>query len=245
MIRLTDERQEERALEIYDELSKLYPDVKVGLTFKNPLEILVATILSAQCTDAKVNEITRTLFKKYLAPKDYAYGNLQELEKEIRSTGFYHNKARHIQGACRMIVEEFGEVPHTMDELLRLPGVARKTANIVLSSAYGIVEGIAVDTHVRRLSQRLGLTEKTDPDKIEKDLMSIFPKDRWYPINYLMIQFGREICVARNPYCEKCPLNRMCHSAFTFGRRNQGDGVDSTKIYHDGRVRKKQRLRTT
>ena len=239
MIRLTDKCREERALEIYEKLSKLYPKVKVGLTFKNPLEILVATILSAQCTDAKVNEITITLFKKYLTPKDYAYGNLQELEKEIRSTGFYHNKARHIQGACRIIVEEFGgKVPHTMDELLRLPGVARKTANIVLSSAYGIVEGIAVDTHVRRLSQRLGLTDKNDPDKIEKDLMSIFPKDRWYPINYLMIQFGREICVARNPYCEKCPLNKICPSAFAFGRRNQRDVADSTRIHHDGRVRK-------
>jgi len=221
VITLTDEPQGERALEIYEKLSKLYPNVKVGLTFKNPLEIIVATILSAQCTDVKVNEVTRTLFKKYLTPKDYACGNLQELEKEIRSTGFYHAKARHIQEACRMIVEEFGEVPHTMSELLRLPGVGRKTANIVLSSAYGIVEGIAVDTHVGRLSQRLGLTDKKEPDKIERDLMSIFPRDRWYPINYLMIQFGREICVARNPYCEECPLNNICPSAFTFHRTKE------------------------
>jgi endonuclease-3 len=222
VIKLTDEPQEKRALEIYDKLRELYPNPKVGLTFRNPLEILVATILSAQCTDAKVNEVTQTLFKKYSTPEDYACGNLQALESEIRSTGFYHSKAKHIQQACKIIVEEFGgDVPNTMDELLRLPGVARKTANIVLSSAFGIVDGIAVDTHVRRLSQRLGLTRNKDPDKIEKDLMSIFPKDTWFPINYLMIQLGREICVARNPHCKICALSKMCPSAFTFSRGDQ------------------------
>jgi len=209
-----------RAEQVYKILRKHYPEAKVALNFTNPLELLVATILSAQCTDAKVNEVTKSLFKKYRTSKDYAYADLKELEKEIRSTGFYHNKAKHIQGACKMIVEDFGgKVPDKMDDLLKLPGVARKTANIVLSNAYGVVEGIAVDTHVRRVSQRLRLTENMDQDKIEKDLMGVFPKEAWFPINYLLIQLGREICVAAIPYCEKCPLNRICPSAFTFGER--------------------------
>jgi len=216
----SEEALKKRASQVYEILKEHYPNAKVALHSTNPLELLVATILSAQCTDARVNEVTKTLFKKYRTPQDYAYGPIEELEEEIRSTGFYHNKAKHIQAACKMIVEEFdGKVPDKMEDLLKLPGVARKTANIVLSNAYGIVEGIAVDTHVNRVSQRLGLTENKNPDKIEKDLMSIFPKDAWFPVNYLMIVLGREICVARRPYCEKCPLNRICPSAFTFGER--------------------------
>ncbi|MCJ7635805.1 endonuclease III [Candidatus Bathyarchaeota archaeon] len=209
-----------RAVQVYEILKKEYPNVKVALNFTNPLEILVATILSAQCTDAKVNEVTKPLFKKYRTPRDYANADLQKLEKEIRPTGFYHNKAKHIQEACRMIVEDFGgKIPNNMEDLLKIPGVGRKTANIVLSNAYGIVDGIAVDTHVRRVSHRLGLTGNWDPNKIEKDLMKILPKTAWYLTNYLLIQLGRGICISGIPYCEKCPLNKICPSAFTFGRR--------------------------
>lgn len=209
-----------RAVQVYNILRKYYPKGKVTLDFVNPLEIMVATILSAQCTDAKVNEVTKSLFKKYRTPKDYADTDINILEKEIRSTGFYHNKAKHIQEASKMIIKEFGgKVPDNMQDLLKLPGVARKTANIVLSNAYGIVEGIAVDTHVRRVTPRLGLTENSNPEKIEKDLMNVFPKEAWFPINYLLIQLGREICVSGIPYCEKCPLNTICHLAFTFGKR--------------------------
>ncbi len=214
---MSERNQQIKAFEIYEKLKDQYPNAKVALNFANPLEILVATILSAQCTDAKVNEITNTLFKKYRRPADYAYADLHRLEQDIRSTGFYHNKAKYIQNACRMIIEKFnGQVPHTMSELLELPGVARKTANIVLSSGYGIVEGIAVDTHVKRVSQRLGLTDNKDPDKIEKDLMILFEKDAWFPINYLIIQFGREICLARRPLCAQCLLNKICPAAFSF-----------------------------
>jgi len=220
----SEESLRNRAEEVYKILRKHYPEAKVALNFTNPLELLVATMLSAQCTDAKVNEVTKSLFKKYKRPQDYAHADLEELEKDIRPTGFYHNKARHVQGACRMIVEDFGgKVPNNMEDLLKLPGVARKTANIVLSNAYGVVEGIAVDTHVRRVSQRLKLTENKDQDKIEKDLMGVFPKEAWFPINYLLIQLGREICVAGIPYCEKCPLNLICPSAFTLGERKPKD----------------------
>jgi len=218
----TEEPLRNRAVQVYNILKKHYPQGKGTLNFRSPLEILVATILSAQCTDARVNEVTRSLFKKYKTAEDYADANLQTLESEIRSTGFYHNKAKHIQESSRMLIEKFdGKVPNKMEDLLKLPGVARKTANIVLSNAYEIVEGIAVDTHVKRVSPRLGLTENKDPEKIEKDLMHIFPKEAWFPINYLLIQLGREVCVSRIPYCEKCPLNTICPSAFTFGKRNQ------------------------
>lgn len=211
-----------RAAQVYDILKKHYPRAKVALNFTNPLELLVATILAAQCTDARVNEVTASLFKKYKTPKDYADMDLETLEREIRPTGFYRNKAKHIKGACKMIVEEFGgKVPNNMEDMLKLPGVARKTANIVLSNAYGVIEGIAVDTHVKRVSPRLGLTGNKVPDKIEKDLMVVFPREVWFPINYLMIELGRETCVAGIPYCEKCPLNRLCPSAFTFGKRKQ------------------------
>lgn len=206
-----------RALKVIELLEKEFPDAKVALHYANPLELLVATILSAQCTDERVNMVTKTLFKKYTKPEDYAKADIKELEQEIRSTGFYHNKAKNIQNSNRLLVDKFNsKVPKTMDELLELPGVARKTANIVLSNAYGIVEGIAVDTHVRRLSQRLGLTQNEDPNKIETDLMQIVPEEEWARITDLLIFHGRKICMAKKPICDICVLNKICPSAFAF-----------------------------
>lgn len=206
-----------RALRVIELLEKEYADAKVALHYTGPLELLVATILSAQCTDERVNMVTKILFKKYKTPEDCANADLKVLENEIRSTGFYRNKAKNIKNSGRMLVEKFNsQVPRTMEEILQLPGVARKTANIVLSNAYGVVEGIAVDTHVRRLAQRLGLTENQDPDKIEKDLMQIVPKDKWMRITDLLIFHGRRICTARKPNCADCVLNEICPSAFAF-----------------------------
>lgn len=206
-----------RVLRIIGLLEKEYPEAKVALNYGNPLEILVATILSAQCTDKKVNEVTTTLFKKYKIAKDYANADLKKLEAEIKPTGFYKQKARYIKKTAQILIEKFNsQVPKTMDELLELSGVARKTANIVLSNAYSIIEGIAVDTHVRRLSQRLGLTKNNDPNKIEKDLMEIVPKNKWKIITDLLIFHGRRICIARKPKCGLCILNKICPSAFTF-----------------------------
>ena len=204
-------------LEIIKLLEKEYPDAKTALNYSNPLEILVATILSAQCTDKRVNIVTKALFKKYRTAEDYANADLEELEEDVRSTGFYRNKAKNIKKSGRILVEKFNsQIPKTMDELLMLPGVARKTANIVLSNAYGVIEGIAVDTHVRRLSQRLGLTENKNPDKIEKDLMKIVSKADWKRIADLLIFHGRRICMARKPNCKLCVLNKICPSAFSF-----------------------------
>jgi endonuclease-3 len=204
-----------RLLKIIELLEKEYPKTKIALQYSNPLEILVATILSAQCTDKRVNLVTPSLFKKYKTAKDYANADLPELEQDIRSTGFYRNKAKNIKNAGRMIVERFdSQVPQTMEEILMLPGVARKTANIVLSNAYGVIVGIAVDTHVRRLSKRLGLTENTNPDKIEKDLIQIVPKSHWKNITNLLISHGRAVCDARKPKCGICCLNKICPSAF-------------------------------
>ena len=175
-------------------------------------------MLSAQTTDIQVNIVTQKLFKKYRTPQEYANADIKELEQDIRSTGFYHNKARNLQNCCLLLVEKFNsQVPKTMDELLELPGVARKTANIVLYNAYGITAGIAVDTHVTRLSQRLGLTGQKDQNKIEFDLMQITPKEKWMPLTDLLIFHGRQICIAKKPKCEKCALNKICPSAFTFG----------------------------
>jgi len=211
-----EKRRINRILEI---LTKTYPTAKVALSFSNPMEMLVSTILSAQCTDERVNMVTKELFKKYRTPEDYAKNNLKEFERDIRSTGFYRAKARNIRNASRLIVKKFNsQVPKTMDELVTLPGVGRKTANIVLSNAYGIVEGLAVDTHVARLSKRLGLTKSEDPDKIEQDLMSIIPRDLWFSFTYQLIDHGRRVCTARKPLCDECPLNRVCPSAFTFGQ---------------------------
>ncbi len=209
---------QENAVRIISLLKKEYPGVKIALVHSNPLELLIATILSAQCTDVRVNEVTKTLFKKYRTPEDYIKVRQEELEKDIYSTGFYRNKAKNIKKLSELIVNNFGgKVPDNMEELLTLPGVARKTANIVLSSAFGKIEGIAVDTHVKRLSARLGLTENTDPDKIEKDLMKIIPKDEWAVFTLLLIHHGRKICTAKKPLCSECVLNKLCPSAFTFG----------------------------
>ena len=207
----------ERIGEIVAILRKHYPESRTALRHDNPLQILVATILSAQCTDERVNTITPGLFRKYPSAAKFAAAPQTALEKEIRSTGFFRNKARNIIGAAKKIAAEHGgRVPDTMEELVSLPGVARKTANIVLSSAYGKAEGIAVDTHVRRLSQRLGLSAEEDPVKIERDLMTIVPKRDWLDFNYLLVNHGRAICQARKPRCPDCPLKRLCPSATKF-----------------------------
>lgn len=207
-----------RALKIIELLEKEHADAKVALHHSNPLELLVATMLSAQSTDETVNKVTKNLFKKYTKPEDYANIDLKELEQDIRSTGFYHNKAKNLQNAAKMLVENYhSQVPKTMEELVELPGVARKTAHIVLTNAFGVVAGVAVDTHVRRLSQRLGLSENDDPNKIEQDLMRIVPKDKWMRITDLLIFHGRRVCTAKKPNCAGCVLNKICPSAFTFG----------------------------
>lgn len=207
----------ERIQRIMELLEKEHPDAKIALHYSNPLELLVATMLSAQCTDRTVNEVTSRLFKKYQSAEDYARVNIRTLEREIRSTGFYHNKAKNLKKTALTLVKNFGgHVPKTMDEFLTLPGVARKTANIVLSNAFGVIEGIAVDTHVRRLSQRLGLSKNSNPDKIERDLMELIPRDQWSKFTDLLIFHGRRICAAKKPLCEKCVLSKLCPSAFTF-----------------------------
>lgn len=206
-----------RALKTIRLLEKEHSDAEIALAFKNPRELLISTVLSAQCTDKRVNIVTKTLFKKYETLEDYAKADIKELEQDIRSTGFYHNKARHIKKCCQMLIEKFGsQVPRTMEELLELPGVARKTANIVLSNVFGIVEGIAVDTHVRRLSERLGLTQNKNQDKIEQDLMKIVPKEMWMRFSDLLVFHGRRICMAKKQKCGECVLNKICPSAFTF-----------------------------
>jgi len=208
----------QRDAKVIELLEKEYPNAKTALNYSNPLEILVATMLSAQTTDQRVNLVTAKLFKKYRKTEDYAYADIKELEQDIRSTGFYHNKARNLQKCCQLLVEKYNsQVPKTMDELLELSGVARKTANIVLYNAYSIIAGIAVDTHVNRLSQRLGLTEQDDSSKIEQDLMQITPKEKWMKLTDLLIFHGRQVCIARKPKCEMCVLNKYCPCAFVFG----------------------------
>jgi endonuclease-3 len=209
---------QERTAKIIQLLEKEHADAKIALHYTNPLELLIATILSAQATDEQINKITPTLFKKYRTAEDFANADLNELEQHIKSSGFYHNKAKNIQNCCKMLVGKYRSgVPRTMPELLELPGVARKTANIVLQNAYGIIEGIAVDTHVRRLAQRLGLSEKDDPNKIEADLMQLVPKEKWMRITDLLIFHGRRICTAKKPHCAGCVLNKICPCAFAFG----------------------------
>ena len=206
-----------RALKVIELLEKEHADAKIALHHSNPLELLVATILSAQATDEQINKITPSLFKKYKTAEDFANADLKQLEQQIKSSGFYHNKAKNIKNCCKMLVEKYnGKVPKTMDELTELPGVARKTANIVLANAYGVVEGVAVDTHVGRLAQRLGLSESGNPNKIEADLMKIVPKDKWMRITDLLIFHGRRVCTAKKPNCAGCVLNKICPSAFTF-----------------------------
>ncbi len=204
----------ERAREIIRRLKKEYPGRGTALDYSNPLELLVATILSAQSTDRQINKITPALFRKYRKAEDYAAADPGELEAEIRSSGFYRNKAKNIRAAAEKIVKEFGgAVPQTMEELLTLPGVARKTANIVLTDGFGEVAGIAVDTHVKRLAGRLGLSEETNPDRIERDLMELIPEQDWGRVNYLLISHGRSVCPARKPRCEECALSPLCPSA--------------------------------
>jgi endonuclease-3 len=205
------------ALKTIERLEKVHSDAKIALNYTNPLQLLIATMLSAQTTDKTVNIVTKKLFKKYKTAEDFAGADLKELETIIKSTGFYHNKAKNVKKCCQMLVEKFGgRVPRTMEEVLKLTGVARKTANIVLANAYGVVAGIAVDTHVRRVSQRLGLTDNLNPDKIEKDLMDIVAKTNWMRITDLLIFHGRRICTAKHPKCAECILNDFCPSAFSF-----------------------------
>ena len=212
--------RKKQASAVIDLLEKKYPNARIALNFKNPLELLVATILSAQCTDKRVNMVTENLFKKYMTAKDYANADLKQLEEEIKPTGFYHNKAKNIKNCSTLLVEKYhGQVPRTMEEMLELPGVARKTANIVLSNAFGIVEGIAVDTHVRRTAKRLGLTDSDYPKQIEQDLIGSVPRNKWARITDLLIFLGRDVCTAGIPRCEDCILNQICPSAFTFGTK--------------------------
>jgi endonuclease-3 len=201
---------QKRVKEIIKILSKEIPDSRIALRFSNPLELLIATILSAQCTDVKVNQVTVDLFTKYPTAKDYAEANLGKLEEEIRPTGFYRNKARSIQKCCQELVKRFeGEVPKTLEELVTLHGVGRKTANVILGNAFG-VPGIAVDTHVHRVSQRIGLTKYDDPVKIEFDLMEIVPKEEWSHFSNLLIWHGRKTCVAKKPLCVICAIRKLC-----------------------------------
>ena len=195
-------------------LKAAYPGARVALVASDPLEMLVATILSAQCTDKRVNEVTATLFKKYRRAEDYLRVPESELAEDVRSTGFFNQKTRSIRGACTMIMEEFdGEVPSTMEELVRLPGVARKTANVVLGNSFAIVVGIAVDTHVKRLSNRLGFTGQQDPNKIEQDLMELLPEKDWLASTYLLIDHGRAVCQAKKPACGECVVSGLCPSS--------------------------------
>ena len=203
-----------RITAILDALRKAYPDVVCALNHKSAWELTVATILSAQCTDVRVNLVTPALFKAFPTPKTMAADSLPELEELIRTTGFFRNKAKSIKGAARVVVVEFGgKVPQTMEEILRLPGVARKTGNVVLGSWFKIAVGVVVDTHVMRLSRRLELTKETSPEKVERDLMKIIPQDRWIAFSHELIHHGRQVCVARKPRCVDCTLEKLCNSS--------------------------------
>jgi endonuclease-3 len=205
--------------EVIERLKREYPDAQTELEWTNPLELLVATMLSAQTTDVRVNRVTKALFRKYRSAADYAGADPGELEEDIRPTGFYHNKARALQGMARALLEEHGgEVPRNMAELVALPGVGRKTANVVLGNAFGVDEGIVVDTHVRRVSQRLGLTTSQDPEKIEQDLMAAVPREDWTIFSHLLILHGRRVCKARKPDCPSCVLNDICPAAEAYLR---------------------------
>jgi endonuclease III len=202
-----------RVAAILAKLDAAYPDATCELKHRSPFELLIATILSAQCTDVRVNQVTETLFKKYPDPKAFAYATPSDLEKEVRPTGFFRNKTKSVMGASKEIVEKFnGEVPRDMNELLTLPGVARKTANVVLGTAYGIASGVVVDTHVIRLTKRLDLTLNEDPKKIEQEMMEIIPKDRWIKFSHQLIWHGRRVCFARKPNCARCNLESICYS---------------------------------
>jgi len=205
---------QKRTRDIIRRLKRAYPDAKTSLNHSNPFELLIATILSAQSTDERVNIVTADLFRKYKKPEDYLKVSAHELQKDIHSTGFFRNKTKSIQGTAKLLTEQYGgEVPHTMDELLELPGVARKTANVVLGNAFGIKAGVVVDTHVTRLSHRLGLSEEKTAEKIERDLILIVPKKDWVIFPHLMIYHGRKICKARNPLCAECSIEKLCPSS--------------------------------
>lgn len=202
-----------RVNRILDQLDKLFPQATCALHHENAWQLLVATILSAQCTDERVNKVTPDLFKKYPRPEDFANAPQEELALDIRSTGFFNNKARSVIGAARKLLSDYqGQVPRTMDELLTVPGAARKTSNVVLGTAFGIPSGVVVDTHVQRITQRLDLTKNTDPVKIEQDLMKIVPQERWILFSHQVIHFGRQICIARKPRCASCPLDPLCYA---------------------------------
>ena len=207
---MKNQSNRKRFTNIIKVLSKDIPDSTIALKFSTPFELLIATILSAQCTDVRVNEVTKGLFKKYRSPKDYAEAESKELEEDIRPTGFYRNKAKSIQRSCQELVDRFGgKVPKTLEALVTLPGVGRKTANVLLGNAFGI-PGIVVDTHVRRVSQRIGLTKNDDPVKIEFDLMEIVPKEEWTRFSNLLVWHGRKTCTARKPLCETCAIRKWC-----------------------------------
>ena len=211
-------KKKKRARQIVRLLKREYPEARCSLNHSNPLELLVATILSAQCTDERVNLVTAELFRKYRSAEDYAAAPVAKLERDIHSTGFFRNKARAIQGTCRLIAEKHGgSVPRSMEELLELPGVARKTANVVLGNAYRIASGVVVDTHVSRLSERLGLSEEKTAEKIEQDLTALVPKSDWILFPHLLIAHGRKVCKARTPLCGECVVARLCPSASIFG----------------------------
>jgi endonuclease-3 len=204
-----------RVRDVSRRLKRAYPDAKCSLNHSNPFELLIATILSAQCTDERVNIVTADLFRKYKKPEDYLAVPPRELEKDIQSTGFFRNKTKSIQGTSKMLTEQYGGVvPHTMEELLELPGVARKTANVVLGNAFEIKAGVVVDTHVTRLSHRLGFTQAKTAEKIEEDLIQIVPRKDWVIFPHLMIAHGRKICKARTPLCDQCPVEKQCPSSF-------------------------------
>ena len=208
----------ELAASLSPRLAALYPDLTVSLDWETPLQLIVATVLSAQCTDERVNQVTRTLFPRYPDALAYAEAPLEELKEAVHPTGFFNNKARHLQGLGRRLIEAYGgEVPATMEDLLTLPGVARKTANVVLSNAFGIHEGVVVDTHVKRVTHRFGLTNEVDPPKVEKDLMRVLPREEWHPFAWRSILHGRTVCHARKPRCAGCPLADLCVSAGKFG----------------------------
>jgi len=202
--------RKKKAIRVLGVLKKLFPDAGMVLNYSNNWELLVAVMLSAQCTDRQVNKVTEKLFKKYNTLHDYLDADLREFEKDIYSTGFYHSKAKHILAAAKMVKEKFGgKIPRTMNEIMMLPGVARKTANVVLGNAYGIVEGIAVDTHVKRLARVLGLSDQTDPNQIEKDLMAVIPKKDWFVTTYRLIGYGRKYCPAKRHNHKECPLTKI------------------------------------
>lgn len=208
-----DKNLKQRAAEIFHRLQNRYPDSRCSLVFQQPHELLVSTILSAQCTDKRVNQVTPALFKKYPSPKAFAEADIEELKEAIRSTGFYNNKAKAIKESMQDIVAKYnGHIPDTLEELIKLKGVGRKTANVVLGDAFG-KPGIVVDTHVKRITRLLGLTKNSDPVKIERDLMQLFPPEQWTALGHLMIDHGRAICIARRPKCAECFLNDICPSA--------------------------------